>query len=168
MINEGINIIDQIIDKMFGRFVHEYKRTLTNLCEQMGRDEMGNDAFGFIYNGKWYPKPNCPNVHRRSVVRPGLPYHLIPLMDKAEQERLVVESDKKQINQLLVKLIYQCNDVEEIRDALPDCLWIYAGFSSHQRKFNQCHFFFGDKRVEADMNRLLPRIEFYLGMSLIL
>lgn len=168
MIAEGVVIIDQIIEKMFGRYRDEFRRTIESLCDRMGRDEQGNPSIGFIYNGKWIPRPLAKQVIWKNWSRPGLPYHLLPEMDKAAKEQDVMDNDRKQINQLLVKLIYQCNDVAEIRDALPDCLWIYAGFSSHQRMFNQEHFFWNDKRVAADMHRLLPRIEFYLGMSLIL
>ena len=168
MIEEGIRVIDQIIDKLFGKYEVEHKRLIDNLCDQMGRDESGRPSIGFVYNGAWHPRPNQPNVHRKNATRHGLPSHLVPMMDKAERELTLVNSEKKQINQLLVKLLYQCNDVEEIRDALPDCLWVYGGFSSHERKFTLEHFFWNDTRVQADYQRLLPRIEYYLGMSLIL
>lgn len=168
MINEGIQVIDQIIDRMFGRYTNEYKRILEDLCERMGPDEQQNKSIGFIYNGKWIPRPNSAVVVRRNSPRAALPFHLVHEMDKTTKEFDIVWSDKKQINQLLVKLLYQCNSVAELRDALPDCLWIYAGFSSHTRRVNQSYFLFDDKRLEGDLERLLPRIEYYLGMSLIL
>lgn len=168
MINEGVVIIDQIIDKMFGRYVNECRNKIEDLCQRMGCDEDGNVSIGFIYKGKWIPRPGAVAVIRKNSPRRALPWALLPDMDRFTAEQEVVQTDKKQINQLLVKLIYQCNDIEEIRDALPNCLWIYAGFSSHTRQFNQETFLFNDKRLIADQERLMPRIEYYLGMSLIL
>jgi len=168
MLDQGVTIIDQIIDRLFGKYDTEFQKNITSLCDRMGRDEHGTESLGFIYNGKWYVRRNSPNAHRRHSQRKALPLHLVPEMDKIHREYEIVQTDRRQINQLLVKLLYQCNDLEEIRDALPNSLWVYAGFSGHQRQFNQEVYFFKDERLQRDYERLLPKIELYLGMSLIL
>lgn len=96
--------------------------------------------------------------------RPALHISLANEMLHFLKDKVTVESDKKQISQLLFKLLYQCNDQQEMHDALPDCLHHLTGWRL-ERKFNQDTLIF-EERTKKDMEKLMPKIHYYLASRL--
>ena len=74
-----------------------------------------------------------------------------------------VELDKEQIKQVLFKLLYQANTLQEIRDSLPECLVpLVPEIAKLSRQTDDPTWFIrNDERALKQYKKMLPKIEMY-------
>lgn len=81
----------------------------------------------------------------------------------------VILLDRKQISQILWKLTFQANNLQEIRDAFPDCISQLIPLFAAMPRFRAepTYLIESDWRGVREYLKILPRIEFYAMTRLI-
>ena len=77
----------------------------------------------------------------------------------------LVATEKQFITQILFKLVQTCNSVQEMRDALPECLVIFEPYMAKLTRTRKPAWTI--EHVERDMKqylKLMPKIESYCAM----
>lgn len=151
-----------------GLFTPERRRLqsmIDALCVSMGEIQ-GRQCHGFMWKGIPYTPTQALIKHLKGEM-PSLSFKLTKDMLEYEKTREILELDRKQILQLLFKLLYQCNNKQEIFDALPDCLHKFVPGYGEQRYLPQHHYFFNQDRVQREYEKILPKIEMYSVAGLI-
>lgn len=149
-------------------FEAEYRRLERDITEidRLNREVQHLQYKGFVYNGTVYiPKDATVLV---KGPKPALAYALTGEMQYFLKDQYTINNDKKLIEQILYTLLYQCNDVQEVRDGLPECLvQLVPELSKLQRKLNQTFIIRHDERAFRQFNDILPKIEFYSATRLL-
>lgn len=118
---------------------------------------------GFFYNGDYYLHSKMlPSLQSVRVPKPTLHISLNDQMQTHIRDKVTVKLDRDQIKQILYKLTYPCLSIQEVRDALPECLVsLVPELNKLRREKRQGMFFFGDQRTERQFLILLPKMEMY-------
>lgn len=100
---------------------------------------------------------------------PTLAFELLTEANEFLNDVKKVELDKEQIKQVLFKLLYPTTTLQEIRDALPDCLVPLApDISKLSRQTDDPTWFIrNDERALKQYRKILPKIEMYAMSRLI-
>lgn len=148
-------------------FVPEERR-LTAALDRLvdSHDEINKDhTMGFSFNGEIYRHSRSSTIYRSW---PVLVWALNGEMETWLKDRKAIALDRDQIGQMLFKLLYQANDLQEMRDTLPECLVpIVPDFQGMPRKFNQEFLIRHNERDLKQFRKILPKIELYAISKLI-
>jgi len=158
--------IDAIIKRLFSA----EDRRLDGVVEELNRKNSalkGKQLFGFMHMGQRYV-PSCYKAQQIALARSRQPLPTLSFELQAEARNLVsdfnkIDLDKSQIQQLLFKLLYQANTLQQIRDALPECLSpLVPEVSKLRRQTDDPTWFIrNDARALKQYKKLLPKIEMY-------
>jgi len=114
---------------------------------------------GFTYKGKPYDPPNLISGKR---VRVPLHPSLYDRMDNFLADESQIWTDRHQISQMLFSVLKSCESLQDIRDALPECL---VGSLRYLRGLVRqrppAYTLNTNPRILRQFEKLLPRIEFY-------
>lgn len=161
-----------ILNKLFEPEERRIDSRIRTLTEQ-NSFRKGRNLLGFMHLGQVYiPKENKLSLraYKRNVGNgstnpvPPLDFSLMQEASSFITDLRKIELDKAQIKQVLFKLIVNANDVQELRDSLPECLvaLIPNQFRGLARKrIDPCFFIRSDHRAVREYERLLPKIEMY-------
>lgn len=160
-LNEFLNSLTEVM------FQAEYRRLATaidRLVEQ--NDEIRKDPTkGFMFAGEVYRHSTSNTIHKPW---PMLAWSLNEEMEGWLKDSRAISLDRAQISQMLFKLTYMANDLQELRDTLPECLVsLVPQFSEMPRKFNQEFLIRHSPRDMKQFKKLLPKIELYAMTKLI-
>lgn len=122
--------------------------------------------FGFMHLGQRYVPESCKAqaAALRKQPMPTLAFELLEEANGFLVDVRKVELDKEQIKQVLFKLLYPAQTLQEIRDALPDCLVPLApnNISKLNRHTDDPTWFIrNDERALKQYRKMLPKIEMY-------
>lgn len=165
----AINNLPKIIEVLSKvLFEAEFRRleSLIKKLNQQNRECSRLVQDGFVYGGITYvPKDSSMLV---KGPKPALAFELTQDMEEFLQDQRTIETDKKLIEQIFYNLLYQCNNLQEVRDALPECLVsLVPDLSKLPRHLNQGFTVqFGDRPYRQFMG-ILPKIEFYSATRLL-
>lgn len=127
--------------------------------------------FGFMHMGARYIPESCKAqaAALRRQPMPTLAFELLAEANEFLNDVKKVELDKEQIKQVLFKLLYPTTTLQEIRDALPDCLVpIAPEISKLSRQTDDPTWFIrNDERALKQYRKILPKIEMYAMSRLI-
>lgn len=127
--------------------------------------------FGFMHMGTRYIPESCKTqaAALRRQPMPTLAFELLAEANEFLNDVRKVELDKEQIKQVLFKLLYPANTLQEIRDSLPDCLVPLApNISKLSRQTDDPTWFIrNDERALKQYRKMLPKIEMYAMSRLI-
>ena len=110
-LTEGI--ISGLFQPDSDRLQRRLSRTLTEVS-----GTVPNTAFH--YKGKTYFVDGNTAIRGAQVV--DVPPTLVPQLEAYLQDRAQVEKDRDIIRQLVAALLQECENSQDIRDALPDCI----------------------------------------------
>jgi hypothetical protein len=114
---------------------------------------------GFMYLGMPYDIQGLPRGPR---VRVSLHRKLHDEMDTLLKDQQQVEMDHKIIGQLLGSLLLPCSSLQDIRDALPNCVVDTLDELKALSRTRPVAFTIQDnERLTRQFEKILPRIEFY-------
>lgn len=120
---------------------------------------------GFMYQGKFYRHSNAAVGGGKRV---SLHLDLWSKMEQHLADEKQVSLDHASIHQILFKLIEPCFCLQDIRDAIPDCIIdiLPQEIRSLERRRNP-EFFLNHERDFKHYAKVLPRIEFYSAARLL-
>ena len=110
-LSEGI--ISGLFQPDFNRLQRRLSRALTEV-----NGSVTNTAFHYM--GKTYFVDGNTAVRGAHVV--DVPSTIVPQLESYLQDKAQVEKDRDVIRQLVAALLQECEDSQDIRDALPDCI----------------------------------------------
>lgn len=144
-------------------FVAENRRIggiITELTKQ-NNVQKKVDAIGFRHVGETFAIPGMKRASKTPL--PTLSFVLTNQGNDLLKERRALELDKSLISQVLFKQLYQCNDLQEVRDSLPDCLIaLIPELAKIPRKITDPLWINrNDERAMAQYRKILPKIEMY-------
>jgi hypothetical protein len=166
----AIQRMDQLITKLTDAlFVAEYRRLdkMVEDLDQQNREAKGHNSYGFIYEGVQYtPKnsPYLPGGQRHT----SLSFSLNKVAKDFKQSMEMVAHDRKMIEQVLYKLLVQCNDAREVRDCLPEALVsLVPDLQAMPRQFTDGYLLKSDERAYRQYQQILPKIQLYTATRLL-
>jgi hypothetical protein len=159
-------LIDSLKKTLFTPEERRLQGGIDRLVDQAGDDDKQFLLYlGFSFSGDHYRHSRHQVIHKHY---PVLPFALNDEMEKWLKDKKAVALDKDQIGQMLFKLLYQANDLQEMRDTLPDCLIsLIPTFSGMSRKFEQEFLIRHNPRDLKQFHKILPKIELYAMSKLI-
>ena len=162
--------IDMIVASLFQPDIKRLGEIVTQLNEENSR-RLGVQYFGFMHLGKRYVDP------RYESQRKILSKYPMPTLGLEMQEKLVqfdldaaqLEKDKAVIKQALTPLLINCNDLQDIRNSLPECLIHLVPQISHLQRTleNNTVFIESDVYAVRAYGRALPLIQAYSVAGLV-
>lgn len=156
--------IERIIPKLFEAEDRYLGVMVTELNK--ANSEIKRQSFqGFMHMGKKFIPPEFLWNKAMIARRPVPPLHF-SLMDQSAEfirHQTRVDLDKSQIRQILFQQLHQCNDLQEIRDSLPDCLVSLIPELQQVNRYVQDPLWLvrSNPHAVAQYNKILPKIEFY-------
>lgn len=160
------NTINEIVKNLFAAEARRFQGWIDKLIKQNQEAYGVKEMPGFLYGGIFY---------RASWLGPGdwpgkksLHHSLYPEMEALLKDREGVYRDRDFIRQTLVKLLQNCHDSEEIRNALPEGLVaMMPSLSCIKRTAEPAYTIRGDARAMRQYEKMLPKIELYSAARLI-
>lgn len=152
--------IDQILKELFAPDHRRLVAWVDKLCEN-NQEIVGKDVHGFIYAGAFYRPSNVRGV---ITGRKSLHSSLAPKMEDFLRSKQIMEVEKTKLRQALFMLLEPCNDQQDIRDTLPECIVdCLPELRQHypNRKKAVAFTIASNERAMKTFNRLLPKMEEY-------
>ena len=110
-------LCQQIMEYLFKADKARLQRRLSRALAEV-EGEASNSAFH--YKGKTYFVTGQPAVRGAHVV--DVPPTIIPQLESYLEDKNQVERDEAVIKQLVAALLHECENSQDIRDALPDAV----------------------------------------------
>lgn len=168
--NNSYQWIELIMDKLFEPEDRRIDKMVSEL--NMANSEIkGKQLHGFMHMGKRYIPKEYELVGKALAKKPlpSLAFSLLNQANEFDTEVRKLALDRDQIKQVLYKLIYQCNNTQEIRNCLPECVVeLLPNLRSMQRTITDPTYLIrNDKFAMKAYEKILPKIEMYSVMRLI-
>lgn len=140
-------------------------KEVTNLC-QKNANLTGQPCFGFLYQAKRFiPAINMDALKKQRNL-PGLHIKLAEDVMHFNSDSMRLERDKTQIKQLFFLLLRDCNNEQDVRNNLPECV-----INLTELKHTYPRMYDGTLRllpsIRKDYENLLPKIEMYSASYLL-
>lgn len=157
------------IEEICSRLFSAEKRRIDKRAEtlnQLNNEIRGKVAYGFIHMGQQYipeATKHLARVGRKNTALPPLAIGLINEARAFAHDAETVKRDEEEIRQLLFKLMVNCNNVQDVRNSLPECVVnLLPEVSKHKRTLvDPCYYIHSDRRAVKLYEKLLPKIEMY-------
>lgn len=156
--------IRHIFDGLFSPQLRRFEKSIDNMHREhcaITREQVD----GFMFQGKFYRAST-------KLAGPGprvtLDTRLWDQMFEHLKAEAAVEVDKSLIKQVLFRLIEPCQSLQEIRDALPECLVDDAPTElSALIRMNEPAHTLHRERDLRQYEQMLPRMQFYQAVRFI-
>ena len=164
------------IDRITVRLFAAEGRRINTMIEELNRknSEIKRKVLhGFVHMGERYIPESYrsqASINRQQkITLPTLAFELLPEVSTFMADLNKIKVDQDQIKQTLFKLIYQANNLQELRDALPD---VIVPLLPELVGINRCiqdstYLIKSDWRAIRDYEKVLPKIELYAMAHLI-
>lgn len=156
------------IDAICNRLFQAENRRINQIVEDLNKKNSEikkKQLFGFVHLGEKYIPESCKAqaIALRKQPMPSLAFELINEACSFTTDIKKVELDKDQIRQVLYKLLYQANSLQEIRDSLPECLVPLVPEVAKLSRYIQDPTWLirNDDRALRQYHKMLPKIEMY-------
>jgi hypothetical protein len=158
--------IEAIETALFAAEHRRLDRTIEVLTQQ-NNEIIKTHRMGFVYQGTWYKPTKNQNVP--SSERPMLDMSLNPQMELHLKDVAIIQGDKNLIKQVLFSLIHQANDLQELRDSVPDCIAdITPNVERLPRQMEDVTWLIrNNARALRQFHKVLPKIEMYSATRLL-
>jgi hypothetical protein len=155
-------LIDALVTQIFEAETRHYHKQLDTLIDE-NAVLVGRPLDGFNYLGVEYARGGAVALNQRAAC-PALSAPLVPAMSKLLSFRKRVEVDTQVIRQILVKLIQPCQNSQDIRDALPECVVPLSWLKSLDRTREPAWSIQNNPRDLKLFQKCLLKIEMYCAM----
>lgn len=145
------------------------KRRLAGVKAQLVKtalERYGAHKDGFAYAGQVFDREGLPKGPRQRV---SLDYALYAEADDYLADMAQIDTDTRLISQILVPLLDTCTNLQEVRDALPECLVdTLPELQKFSRRMPAAWTLQGptNDRLRRQYEKILPRIAFYSAARL--
>lgn len=155
------SIIQPLMNKLFEPEGRRLQTWIDQLCKKNAEIKNLVEPVGFMYSGRWYR----PSHQLRPGKYPKVQLHisLWPEISNLHRDIGIVKNDKQFIGQTLAQLLARCNDLQDVRDTLPECLVPFADdwITSFARTRPEAFTIEGNERALRQYERVLPKMEVY-------
>lgn len=152
--------IDDIIKCLFEPDNRRIQGWIDSLCKKHG-ELTGSDMYGFIYGGVYYRPSNLTGAipPGKQVVHPNLASDVEDLLLSKKS----IDSEKQKIRQTLYMLLEPTDgSLQQIRDALPDCVVDCLPTIKHMSRTRDPAFTLaGNPRAIRQYEKTLHKMEEY-------
>lgn len=149
-------------------FVGEQRRLNKSIADlTMANNELkGVQAHGFLFNGEFYTAPGFKAMG--NVKKENLHDSLTAKAEWHIKSADRVATEERMIGQVIFKLLGPCTTLQDMRDTLPDFLAEIIPALKNLPRHNEvgCSLS-GDTRGSRQLEKWLPRMEFYAAARLI-
>ena len=158
----------QFIDHILrGLFAAEERRRNREIAElNKANEEAHQGRFdGFSYGGRVYRLAGLKGQLSLKVLH----HTLYERMDAFLADHQEVANDRQEISQVLFRLISPCMTLQELRDAVPNCLTQFLPDNAKQleRRFAEVFTLTGNPRLTKQYQKALPKMELYSSAHLL-
>lgn len=161
--------VDTIVSRLFEPEDRRIAKMVASLNQQ-NSELKGKPFHGFMHMGKRYIAPEHKSKQQAFARQPlpTLAYTLLNQANDFDSEVKKLTLDRDQIKQVLFQLIHQANDLQELRDALPECLVHLVPEVKHLQRMNNDPSWMirSNKFAVKAYEKTLPKIEMYSVMGL--
>lgn len=148
---------DAVAAKLFNPDLSRLRTWIDRLVK-LNQEEMGEDLAGFLFNGQWY---RHSSLGKGKYVKKPLAYGLTAEMESYLEDEKIILMDKKLIHQAVYLRVMNCMTLQDVRDALPDCLTeLFPELARLERIRNE-QFFVNNLSDLRQWSKILPKIEQY-------
>lgn len=159
----------EIVKHLFLAELARLDGVLNSLIEKNDRIHGIDMSAGFMHQGEYYQRTNAtrqPTAGEKLMLNP----ELWPAMEKYLKacSRLIMEVHL--INQAVYRLVRGCMTLQDVRDALPECLIVQdqsGNYKELPRTRNAAWTLAGDAMALNQYGKILPSIEYYAASHLI-
>jgi hypothetical protein len=156
---------DQIIDKLFAAETRRLQNWIDKISIQNQEVHGGDPLAGFLHQGKWY---------RHSSIGVGK-FEKVPLalclhgeMNSYLSDERITQNEQQLVRQGVLSIIRECHQLQELRDALPDCLAdCFPELQALSRTREEAYTIEHDERAKRQFAKIRPKIELYATTRLI-
>ena len=162
---DHFSLINQLIQALLAPEKRRLANSVDRLC-RLNTEATGQVCYSFLWNGDVYTSSESTKL----VVQDGRPSLAFALSSEMEAHLAVAKAMKKDeasIRQILFKLLYPCNDKQEMMDALPDCLHTLTNFFAGMQRCENQSSILKDPKLIREYNKILPKIEMHAVARLI-
>jgi hypothetical protein len=163
------DIIASIASSLMAAEYRRLEKTLLEIAQEnrRARGEGLGTPLSFLYSGGCYAPAEEKFSSRLGNGRSPLHPVLEPMMQEYIQDKKVIDADIKMIQQNLFKLLYQCCNLQELRDVLPECIVaLHPKLKAIPRHCSPLFLIRNDPRAMRQWEAIFPKIEFYSATHL--
>ena len=166
----------QWIDRITARLFAAENRRVDAMIEKLNQknSEIKKKVlYGFVHMGERYfsesSKAQVAANRRQKITLPTLAFELLPEASAFISDINKLKLDRDQIKQVLFKLMYQANTIQELRDAVPEVIVpLIPEFTGISREIlDPTYLIKSDWRAVRDYEKVLPKIELYAMTGMI-
>lgn len=160
-------LIKQFLEDLFVAEKRRLNKSISDLV-RANNEAKGVQMAGFIYEGEFYTSPDfqisgggrTERVTLHESLESKMEWHIRSAKRVAEEEQI--------IGQVIFKLLMPCQDLQSMRDTLPDCLAeMIPALKTLERHDDVGCSLRDNTRGTKQFNDWLERIEFYAAARLI-
>lgn len=157
--------LDALVSRLFAAEERRLDKAVESL-DQRNREIGRHKTQGFLLQGKLFRQKSATLIATTGI-KP-LAYELTEDGNKFLRDRNNIDQDRQIIKQILYKLVEPCQNGQEIRDTLPECLVsLVPELSRMERRFAKGFFAPKDERFQRQYEAILPKIESYSATCLL-
>lgn len=159
-------IIFNIIEGLFGAESGRIQKWIDQLSNKDQKLRNATETNGFIYDGRLYTPSWVPKGYWE---KGSLNHTLHDEGASLAASVKIMNDDKLQIRQALFILISNCEELQDVRDALPECVIQYAHdhIKHLSRTRAEGYTIVDNPRKKRQFEAILPKIEVYSVANLI-
>jgi hypothetical protein len=160
-------LLDALVTVLFEAETRRIDGLVTEL-DKKNREIQGHKLEGFTFKGAVYiPTQRVYKPTSHTMFKP-LCFSLLKEGNHLVNECRVIQWEKQSIKQTFYKMLFQCADAQEIRDALPDCVAnLVPALAKIPRKLPEGILWQSDNRTLRQIEAMIPKIEFYAATRLL-
>ena len=153
--------LEYLTERLFESEDRHFQHRINLLIEENDK-VIGKRTEGFEYLGQCYGRDG---LFLNPQFASSLSRSLMPQMAEILQFRKNTEFDRKLITQILAKLVQPCQSIEDMRNALPECIISLDSYlPTIQRTREPAWTIVGNARDLRQYEKVLPKIETYCAM----
>lgn len=155
-------LIDQLTTTLFKHESEHADKLLNELIDANNRLK-GIVSVGILLQGKKFVPTQYGKLTALQAVKiPSLHFTLMECGNDFLREVNQSEIDKAQIKQILFKILQPCSNIQDVRDALPECIVNnHAPLLAMQRTREEVYTIKDDVRAMKQWKDLLPKISLF-------
>lgn len=158
--------VEQIVAKLFESQDRRIDRLVTEL-DKKNREIKNYQVEGFLLQGQAFVPKNARYAHARGTSRNSLSFTLQEEGNELLVEKRTLDHDRKIIEQFLYKTLYHCQNAQEVRDTIPQCLIQFSPQLQKMEQRSSIGFYAPkDPRYLREAEKIIPRIEYYSVLHL--
>lgn len=156
-----------IIKLLFDGEIRRLTKMLDEIVTSNDRIRQSAPSAGFLFNGKFHKRSNASRAPLAGE-RQTLDEQLWDQMAEYLRDTAAIMIDIQMVNQMAHRLVGPCQTMQDLRDALPDCLVALSDeIQALERTRPEAFTIAEDERGMRQFQKIKPLMEMYSGTRLL-